>query len=152
MTDLTRFAPGFLVGAVFLDFRPGTDAIAPLALIVIVTTISCTCFGMLLGSIGLRAKDFFFAANLAYFLMLLFCGVNVPLDVLPEWMATIGRCLPLTHGIEAAREIADGTPLADVSGLLVTEALIGLAYAAAAYVLFRVFEAEGRRRASLETY
>ena len=35
---------------------------------------------MLLGSIGLRAKDFFFAANLAYFLMLLFCGVNIPLD------------------------------------------------------------------------
>jgi hypothetical protein len=34
----------------------------------------------------------------------------------------------------------------------VTEALIGLAYATAAYALFRVFEAEGRRRASLETY
>ena len=29
---------------------------------------------------------------------------------------------------------------------------IGLAYGAAAYTLFRVFEAEGRRRASLETY
>ena len=27
-----------------------------------------------------------------------------------------------------------------------------LAYATAAYVLFRVFEAEGRRRASLETF
>ena len=35
---------------------------------------------MLLGSLGLRAKDFFFAANLAYFLMLLFCGVNIPLE------------------------------------------------------------------------
>jgi hypothetical protein len=46
----------------------------------------------------------------------------------------------------------NGTPLADVSGLLLTEALIGLAYATAAYVLFRFFEAEGRRRASLETY
>ena len=51
-----------------------------LAAIVVVTVASCTCFGMLLGSIGLRAKDFFFAANLAYFLMLLFCGVNIPLD------------------------------------------------------------------------
>jgi ABC-2 type transport system permease protein len=60
--------------------------------------------------------------------------------------------MPLTHGIEAAREIANGAPLSDVSGLLVTEALIGLTYAAAAYCLFRVFEAEGRRRASLETF
>ena len=69
------------------------------------------CFGMLLGSIGLRAKDFFFAANLAYFLMLLFCGVNIPLDVLPGWMSLVGRCLPLTHGIAAAREVAGGASL-----------------------------------------
>jgi ABC-2 type transport system permease protein len=87
-----------------------------------------------------------------YFLMLLVCGVNVANEDLPGWLGVIGRCLPLTHGIEAAREIAAGTPLGDVSGLLAAEALIGLVYAAAAYVLFRFFEAEGRRRASLETY
>jgi hypothetical protein len=39
-----------------------------------------------------------------------------------------------------------------VSGLVWTEASIGVAYAAAAYVLFRLFELEGRRRASLETF
>ena len=70
----------FAAGALFLGFRPGLDAVPPLAVVVVVTVTSCTCFGMLLGSIGLRAKDFFFAANLAYFLMLLFCGVNIPLD------------------------------------------------------------------------
>ena len=99
-----------------------------------------------------RARDVFFGANLVYFLMLLVCGVNIANDDLPGWLGAIGRCLPLTHGIEAGREIVAGTPLSDVSGLLVTEALIGLAYATAAYALFRVFEAEGRRRASLETY
>ena len=81
-------------------------------------------------------------------------GLNVGQTVIngPDAAPEIGNCLPLTHGIEAAREIASGVPLGDVSGLLATEALIGLAYATAAYVLFRVFEAEGRRRASLETY
>ena len=99
----------FVAGACFLGFRPGLDSVPALAAIVVVTTSrSCTSFGMLLGSIGLRAKDFFFAANLAYFLMLLFCGVNIPLDVLPGWMSAIGRCLPLTHGIAAAREVASG--------------------------------------------
>ena len=39
---------------------------------------------MLIGSIGLRARDVFFAANLVYFLMLLFCGVNVAVDALPR--------------------------------------------------------------------
>ncbi len=67
---------------------PSRSATVPaLAAILLVTVSSCTAFGMLLGSIGLRAKDFFFAANLAYFLMLLFCGVNIPLDQLPGWMS-----------------------------------------------------------------
>lgn len=143
---------GFAAAWLLLDFRPADGSVPPLALAVLVSTCSCVALGMLIGSVGLRARDVFFGANLVYFLMLLVCGVNVANDDLPGWLAAIGRGLPLTHGIEAAREIAAGRPLSDVAGLLWTEALIGLAYATAAYVLFRVFEAEGRRRASLETY
>jgi ABC-2 type transport system permease protein len=142
----------YLAGVVLLGFRPGVDAIAPLAAILVVTVASCTCFGMLLGSIGLRAKDFFFVANLAYFLMLLFCGVNIPLADLPGWMSAIGRCLPLTHGIAAAREVAAGASFGTVSGLVATEAGIAAAYAAAAYILFRVLERESRRSAVLDAY
>jgi ABC-2 type transport system permease protein len=142
----------FAIGMLFLGFRPGLDAVPTLALIVIVTTLSCTAFGMLLGSIGLRAKDFFFAANLAYFLMLLFCGVNIPLDTLPGWMSAIGRCLPLTHGIAAAREVAAGASLGDVAGLVATELAIAAAYAAAGLALFRILERESRRTAVLDAY
>ena len=143
---------GFAISWLLLDFRPAEGSVPPLVLAVFVTTCSCVALGMLIGSIGLRARDVFFGANLVYFLMLLVCGVNIANDDLPNWLGAIGRCLPLTHGIEAARQIAAGTPVSDVSGLLWTEAGIGLAYATAAYVLFRVFEAEGRRRASLETF
>ena len=59
--------------------------------------------------------------------------------------------LPMTHGIEAAREIADGASLGDVSDLVAAEA-IGTVYAVAAYGLFWLFEPEGRRRVSLETF
>jgi ABC-2 type transport system permease protein len=142
----------FAAGALFLGFRPGLGAVAPLAAVVIVTVLSCTAFGMLLGSIGLRAKDFFFAANLAYFLMLLFCGVNIPLSVLPGWMSAIGRCLPLTHGIMAARQIAGGAGLGDVAGLLWTELGIAAAYAAAGYVFFRALEHASRRSAVLDAF
>jgi len=107
---------------------------------------------MLLGSIGLRAKDFFFAANLAYFLMLLFCGVNIPLDQLPGWMSFVGRCLPLTHGIAAARRVAGGASLGNVAGLVWTEAGIAVAYSIAAFVLFRLLERESRRTAVLDVY
>jgi ABC-2 type transport system permease protein len=142
---------GFAVGAVLLGFRPGWASLPALATVVVVTTVSCTAFGMLLGSIGLRAKDFFFASNLAYFLMLLFCGVNIPVESLPPWMEAVSRCLPLTHGIMAAREVAAGATLADVSGLVWTEVGVGAAYAAAAFGLFRLLERESRRSAVLDT-
>jgi ABC-2 type transport system permease protein len=66
-------------------------------------------------------------------------------------MQQISKILPLTHGIQAARDVAGGSTLGDVSGLVWTEALIGTAYAAIAYGLLRLFEFDGRRRASLET-
>jgi hypothetical protein len=36
-------------------------------------------------------------------------------------MEAVSRCLPLTHGIMAAREVAAGATPADVSGLVWTE-------------------------------
>ena len=92
----------------------------------------------------------FTVSNPAYFLMLLFCGVNIPLSALPKWMQVVGSGMPLTHGIEAARRVAHGASVSSVGGLIGTEALIGLCYFAVGYLLLRVFEAEGGRRASLE--
>jgi ABC-2 type transport system permease protein len=143
---------GFTVGWLLLDFEPAAGSLAGLAFVVLVTTSSCVALGMTIGSIGLRARDVFFGANLVYFLMLLLCGVNVAVDDLPGWLQPISNALPLTHGIEAAREVAAGAPLADVSGLLATEAAIGLIFASVAYGLFRLFELEGRRHGTLETY
>ena len=122
-----------------------------IALIVVVSSFSCTAFGTLIGAFGLRGRDIFFFANLMIFVFLLFCGVNVPVDVLPQWMQAVSRVLPLTHGIAAARQVADGASLGDVSGLVTTELLIGVCYAAFAYLLLRLFEIDGRRRATLET-
>lgn len=142
----------FLAGAALLGFRPALASVPALALVVVVTATSCTAFGMLLGSIGLRAKDFWFAANMSYFLMLLFCGVNIPLATLPGWMSAVSRCLPLTHGIEAARRVAAGATLGEVGGLVATEAAVGASYALAAFLLFRVLERASRQSGALDTY
>ena len=71
---------------------------------------------------------------------------------LPGWAQQVGRMLPLTHGIAAAREVVAGSTLADVAGLVVTEAVIGIAYATLAYGLFRWFEVQGRRNAALDAF
>ena len=141
----------FGLGASFLllDLRLPTGAVAPFAAAVAVTVASCAMFGLAIGSVGLRTNDLWFGSNLAYYVLLLLCGVNVPLSGLPDWLAAVGRALPLTHGVEAARRLAGGADLAGVAGLIGREALTGVAYAALGYGLLRLFEAESRRSASL---
>jgi ABC-2 type transport system permease protein len=143
---------GFAVGVLFLDFTLSAASLPALVVVLVVTVFSCTGLGMLLGSFGLRGRDVFFFSNLAYFVMLLVCGVNIPPDELAPWLEQIGRAMPLTHGIEAAREIVDGAALAEVSGLVWTELGIGAVYTAFAFVLFRYLEYESRKRAALDVY
>jgi ABC-2 type transport system permease protein len=151
LNGLTVSAFGFLVGRLLLDFHPPASSIPRLALVVVISTASCTAFGLVVGAFGLRLRDVFSLSNPAYFLMLLFCGVNIPIELLPPWMEAVSRCLPLTHGIMAAREVAAGATPADVSGLVWTEVGVGAAYAVAAFGLFRLLERESRRSAVLDS-
>ncbi len=151
-SGLVVSAWGFAMGRLLLHFHPPLSSIPALALVTLVSVSSCTAFGLTIGSVGLRARDVFMSANIAYYLMWLLCGVNIPLDALPGWLSQIGRLLPLTHGIAAARSIAGGDNLGSVGGLVWTELGIGVAWGALAFGLVRWFEFEGRRRASLETY
>jgi len=140
----------FFAGWLFLNFNPPASSIGPLALVVLVSTGACTAFGLVIGALGLRLRDVFTVSNPAYFLLLLFCGANVPLSALPHWIQVVSKGLPLTHGIEAARKVASGASLGSVQGLVWAELAVGVCYALVAYVLLRIFELEGRRRASLE--
>lgn len=150
-SGLVVSAFGLVVGGAVLRYRPDAAAVPAIALVLVVSACACTAFGLALGSVAMRLRDVLLGANIAYVAMQLLCGVNVPLSALPGWLRTIGSGLPLTHGIEAARGLAGGESLARVGGLVWTEAAVGAAWAAAAYLLFRLFENEARRRATLET-
>ncbi|MDQ3778863.1 MAG: ABC transporter permease, partial [Actinomycetota bacterium] len=115
----------FLVGWALLDFDVAAGQIPALAVVVVASAFACTALGLVIGALGLRARDVFFLANLVVFSLLLFCGVNIPLESLPAWMETLGRALPLTHGIEAARAVAGGATLAEVDHHVWTELAIG---------------------------
>ena len=141
----------FVVGWLLLDVEIGASQVPALAVVVAASAFACTSLGLVVGAIGLRVRDVFFLANLVVYALVLFCGVNIPLESLPNWMETVSRGLPLTHGSEAARAIADGASLSEVDYLVWTELGIGACYAAAAFGLFKLFEFEGRRRASFES-
>ena len=140
----------FAIGVVFLGVRlaPGSLAVSGLALLI--TTFSCTAIGALQGAISLRLRDGLFGANLVTMAILLFCGVNIPLAELPTWMQVVGHLLPFTHGLEAVRQAVDGAGLDQVGGLIAIEALVGVAYAVLAFLLFAFLERSARRNATLD--
>jgi ABC-2 type transport system permease protein len=107
---------------------------------------------MWFGALGLRGRNIGVLANLIDGIMLVVCGVNIPIAQLPGWVQAIARGLPLTHGISAARRVVAGASVGSVSHALVVEALVGVAYLAVGIALLHVFEVEGRRTASLETF
>jgi ABC-2 type transport system permease protein len=140
----------FGLGVVFLGVRlaPGSIAVAGLALLV--TVFSCTAIGALQGAISLRLRDGLFGANLVTMAILLFCGVNIPLNELPGWMQVVGNLLPFTHGVEAVRQAADGAGFSQVGWLIGIEALIGVAYAELDFEKFVILERSARRHATLD--
>lgn len=138
------------VGALLLGVRLPATSWLPLALVVAVAAVSCTGLGLANAALGLRVRETAVMSNVLFGLLLIFCGANVPVDALPTWMEAVSRWLPLTHAIEAAREVAAGGSLASVAGLVGRELGLGVVYGAVGLVALRLLEEEGRRRATLE--
>jgi ABC-2 type transport system permease protein len=141
---------GIVAGVVLLDVHIPASAWPVLLLTVVVTSASCTGLGLFMGAVALRVREVAVLGNVIFCVLLVFCGVNVALVDLPAWMAAVGEWLPLTHGIQAAREVAGGGSLRSVSGLLMREVGLGVLYTALGLVLLRYFEDESRRHATLE--
>jgi ABC-2 type transport system permease protein len=142
-------ALGVGAAALQVGLPPGTWL--PLAAVIAVSAFACTGLGLVTAAVSLRVRETAVLANIVFGVLLIFCGTNVALTALPGWMAAVGRWLPLTHGIEAARQVASGDQLSAVVGLVGQEAAVGLLYVAIGMMLLRFFEAESRRRATLHT-
>jgi ABC-2 type transport system permease protein len=139
------------VGGLLLGIDVPASALGPLALVVLVSAVSCTGLGLINGALGLRVREVAVLANIMFGLLLVFTGANVPVDELPGWMQAISELVPLTHGIEAARLLADGASLGSVDHLIAREIVVGIAYGLFGYGLLRFFEWQSRLRATLET-
>jgi ABC-2 type transport system permease protein len=139
-----------VVGGAIVGIDVPASAFGPIVLVTLVSALSCTGFGLLGAGVALVVREAAVLANILFGLLLIFSGANVPVDALPGWMQAISEVVPFTHGIEAARRLADGAALADVSGLVAVEAAVGLVYAALGFGAIRGAEWLSRRHATLE--
>jgi ABC-2 type transport system permease protein len=139
-----------VVGGTIVGIHVPVSSVASLALVIAVASFACTGLGLVSAAIGLLARDTATLNNIVFGLLLVFTGANVPLHEMPGWMSTIAQGLPLTHGIEASRRLAEGASLTSVDRLVAAEALVGALYLVVGYLVLRGMEQQSRRLATLE--
>lgn len=120
--------------------------------IILMTVLSLTGFGMMIGSIGLRLRTSAIIANIVAYLGLLICGVNFPLSYLPDWVQAIANALPLTYGVKAMRIAADGGSLSAMSDDILMMLILGAVYFVISIVMFRMFERKARSLGTYDTF
>ena len=121
-------------------------------LCVLVISLTTAGLGLMFGSIGLVMRDAIIIANVVYYALLIVCGINFPVSRLPGVLQVVAYSLPLTRGVEAAREAVAGASLAQVAGLLGGELVVGATWALAGYLLFIYLENVSRRGGLQEAY
>jgi ABC-2 type transport system permease protein len=139
-----------VVGGLIVGIDVPPSSYAPLALATALCAFSCTGLGLVGAGLGLLLRDQAVLANIMFGILLVFTGANVPVDTLPGWMQSVSQLLPFTHGIEAARDIADGATLPEVSDLLIAELAIGVVYGVVGFAFIRGAETLSRRHATLD--
>lgn len=117
-----------------------------LTLVTVSTYMAATFLGALvLQAVGARRT----VANVARLVFMAFCGVSVPREVFPALVRRAADVLPLTHGLDAIRELfgaADPSTIVSLAGL---EALVGIAWLVLSLVTFHRLADAGRRDGSI---
>lgn len=131
-----------------LDFEGANWAGVSVAFLLICTTTAL--FALALGNFCIPVRDWQSPYGVTQIAFLALTGAIIPRDDLPLGLRELGAALPITHGLEAARAAFAGANLPAIWDDLLLEAVVGLGYGVAGYVLFRVSEAYARRSGSYE--
>jgi ABC-2 type transport system permease protein len=126
-----------------------TDAFA-LIVVLFLTALTMAGFGLLIGGFSFYFRNPLVFANIFTFVLLIFCGVNFPVQNLPQPIQFISYIFPLTYGIEAGRKVISGSTLIDIAPLLGQMLIVGFISIVLGYVFFRSFEHVARKTGRIE--
>jgi ABC-2 type transport system permease protein len=150
LDGMTKVFMGLAIGIILFGLSIPVEYVPQLLVVVIITCFGMVGFGLLVGTLGLVFRDVIFLANLFYFVLLVLCGVNFPIEELPVAVQYVSRCIPLTYGIQSAREaIESGTVTGSVVFMCI---LLGAFYVASSVIFFKVLENKARKYGALERF
>jgi ABC-2 type transport system permease protein len=136
-------------GLVFGVSFANADLVA-LVLVLLLTSITMGGFGLLIGGLSFYFRDPMVFANIFTFILLIFCGINFPVQSLPQGIQFISYLIPLTYGVDAGRKVIEGSTLIGVSSLVFGMLITGVVSFGLGYAFFRAFERTARKTGRLE--
>jgi ABC-2 type transport system permease protein len=118
--------------------------------LLVLVAASSYALGTFLGALVLRATDLRnVLANLATTAMMAFCGVNVPVDFYPAPVRLAAQALPLTHGLQAVRDLLAGAPAAGILRHAAAELVVGAGWLALVVLTLGRLADRGRHDGSI---
>lgn len=137
--------------AVFLfGVNLGNADILALIVVVFLTALTMSGFGLLIGGFAFYFRNPLVFANIFTFILLIFCGVNFPVQSLPQPLQFISYIFPLTYGVDAARQAIAGATLSAIAPLLSLMVVVGFISIILGYSFFRSFEHIARKTGNIE--
>lgn len=135
---------GFLFGV-----KIGLTEAILLIPILVVTTASAYCFGLVLSALTLYAVNLrSVVANVAGLVLLLSTGAVIPLAFWPSWVSVGAELLPLTHGLRAIRSLFANNTATGYNVLL--EIAVGTGWLVIAWLVFAWFMRNARQTGAIE--
>lgn len=89
-------------------------------------------------------------SNVTHTTIMTIAGVNVPIAFYPAAVGWLAHALPLTHGLQAIRDLLNGEPLPTLLPNVGLELVVGAAWFTLAVMTFQRFAEHGRRDGSIE--
>lgn len=144
-----------LIGVSFASlFFVGSDSAFPLVWIliaVIATSISSAGFGFAVGALSLQLRDSLLPSSIMVSVMLVLCGVVMPLANYWGVFQILANFIPLTQSIAAIDSILHGE-LAAYAAWLGMALLAGAAWVAIGVIGWRLFDRKSRQAGSFDLY
>jgi ABC-2 type transport system permease protein len=142
---ISFFFAAFIFG---VDF--GQSNVPALVLTVLLTAFTMAGFGLLIGGLSFFFRNPMVFANIFTFVLLIFCGVNFPVENLPLTIQPFSYVFPLTYGVTAARNAIAGANLIQIGLTLALQLAVGLVAMGIGFLFFRSFENSARKTGKIE--
>lgn len=145
---------GAVIGLVYAHVFFGvsfaqTDFLA-LGVVLFFSSLTLAGLGLIIASLSLFLRTVEPIMNVTYLFIFLVAGINFPVADLPRILQPFAYLIPLTYGVEAAREVISGASLATVSNLLLIMVALFLVQGGIGYWIFARFERLSKHYGTLE--